>query len=301
MSGTGYAIRSMTGFGRETAEADGWRMEMELKGVNHRFLDIKMKIPSEIGFLEPELRRRIREVIARGRIDVVVTLAATRAPSYQVELNRALVKEYLRAAETLKEEFRLRGSIPLEAALALPGAVSMRAAADPGGESLARRTLAARAGALRAYDAMRKEEGARLAADLRGHLEAIAAEAEEIEGEARGLPEIYAARLRERVETLLRGQRGLDEVRLAQEVALLAGRVDLTEEIVRLKAYVAQARSTLDRPEGPAGKTLDFVMQEMNREANTLSSKAESMPICQAALRIKSAVEKIREQVQNLE
>ena len=122
-----------------------------------------------------------------------------------------------------------------------------------------------------------------------------------IEEEAGGLPEAYARRIRERVATLLGGERALDQVRLAQEVALLASRADITEELVRLQGYLAQAEETLSRPRGPIGKTLDFIMQEMNREANTISSKAETLPICQGALVIKAEVEKIREQVQNLE
>ena len=156
-------------------------------------------------------------------------------------------------------------------------------------------------GALDAYDGMRASEGRRLVDDLQARLQAIRAAARRIEEEALGLPEAYARRIKERVATLLNGERALDEARLAQEVALLAGRVDITEELVRLQGYVAQAEDTLARPQGPIGKTLDFIMQEMNREANTMSSKAEALPICQEALLIKAEVEKIREQVQNLE
>ncbi|HEV8700128.1 MAG TPA: YicC/YloC family endoribonuclease [Candidatus Polarisedimenticolia bacterium] len=294
-------IRSMTGFGQGAAERDGVRVDVELKGVNHRFLDVKMKLPAEAGLLEPALRSAVQERVSRGRIDVNVAMVSTRPSAYRVNLNRELVAGFLEAAADLKKEFRLKGSVGLEALLALPGAIAIqaeRAGADVAAASLVPEALRQ---ALARYDTMRAEEGRRLAADLRDHLAAIRESARRILAEARGLPEAYARRLKERLALLLEGERSPDESRLAQEVALLAGRVDITEELVRLQGYLDQADATLDRPGGPVGKTLDFIMQEMNREANTISSKAEALPICQEALRIKAEVEKIREQVQNLE
>lgn len=293
-------IRSMTGYGRGAAEAEGVRVEAELRGVNHRFLDLKMKLPAELGSLEPELRARLQKAVGRGRIDLIVSLALAGTRSAQVEVNGALVAEYLRAAAALKKEFRLRGGLALETVLALPGAVSIRAGAEARDGVVPRLVVEAVDRALAAYEAMRTEEGSRLAADLRGHLRSIGQEVAHIDEATRGLPEATARRLRERVEALVR-ERGLDEVRLTQEVALLADRVDITEELVRLRGHLEQALTALDRPEGPVGKTLDFVMQEMSREANTINSKAEAPPISRAVLRIKSEVEKIREQVQNLE
>jgi uncharacterized protein (TIGR00255 family) len=297
---SGIRIKSMTGYGRGAAGREGVRVEVELKGVNHRFLDLKMKLPAELGACEPELRGRVQRMVARARLDVSVSLVSSRPPAFRVEINRRLVREYLGAAAALKKEFRLRGAIPLEAVVVLPGAVTIRgdaAAADGIAATLATEALDQ---ALAAYDEMRAEEGARLASDLRDRLEAIEAASSLIQEAARELPEIYARRLRQRVETLVK-ERGLDDVRLAQEIALLVDRVDVTEELVRLQGYLEQARAALAASGGPVGKTLDFVMQEMNREANTISSKAEALPICQAALRIKCEVERIREQVQNLE
>jgi len=290
----------MTGFGHGVAETDGLRVEVEVKGVNHRFLDLKVRLPAELAGLEPQVRGRVQALAGRGRIEIAATTASARAPGYRVEVRRGLISEYLQAAAALKKDFRLRGTIELGQVLALPGAFSIQqepvAADDGAGAAL----LEALERALDAFETMRVEEGARLARDLRARLDDIRAEAGRIEEQARGLPEIYALRLKERVAALVR-ERGLDEVRLAQEIALMAGRVDTTEELVRLRGHLDQARAALDAPSGPAGKTLDFLMQEMNREANTISSKAEALPICQAALRIKAAVEQIREQVQNLE
>jgi len=301
MSGGASQVRSMTGFGQGTAEGDGVRVDVELKGVNHRFLDVKMKLPAEASPLEPSLRAAVQERVSRGRIDVSVAIVSTRPPALRVNVNRELVAGYLEAAAGLKKEFRLKGSVGLDALLSLPGAIAVqaeRAGTDGAAASLVPEALRQ---ALQRYEAMRTEEGRRLVTDLRSHLAAIGEAARRILAEARGLPEAYARRLKERLAVLLQGERAPDESRLAQEVALLAGRVDITEELVRLQGYVEQAGATLDGHGGPVGKTLDFIMQEMNREANTISSKAEALPICQEALRIKAEVEKIREQVQNLE
>jgi uncharacterized protein (TIGR00255 family) len=154
--------------------------------------------------------------------------------------------------------------------------------------------------ALQAFEAGRRAEGTRLAADLRSRLDAIERDVAVIGGDAAREPDRLAARLRERLAPLLQDA-ALDPARLAQEVALLADGIDISEELVRLAGYLDQARGLLDGSESPAGKMLDFVMQEMNRESNTIASKAEALPICQAALRVRSAVETIREQVQNLE
>jgi uncharacterized protein (TIGR00255 family) len=295
-----FKVKSMTGYGRAAAETAGLRVEAEVKGVNHRFLDVKLRLPGEFAALEQEIRGRVQARVGRGRIEISVSAVSTRAAGFRIEVRRELVAGYLEAATAIKKEFRLRGSIGIDQAMSLPGAVSIQQEAVAADGTASTTLLAVVDQALLAYEAMRTAEGVRLAKDLAARLGEIAAETAQIETEARGLPETYAARLRERVAALV-ADRGLDDIRLAQEVALLADRVDTSEELVRLAGYVEQARSTLEGAAGPVGKTLDFVMQEMNREANTISSKAESLAICQAALRIKSAVEKIREQVQNLE
>jgi uncharacterized protein (TIGR00255 family) len=291
---------SMTGFGQGVAERGGVRVQVELKGVNHRFLDVKMRLPVELGLVEPILRTRVQERVSRARIDIAVAIVSPR-PAAQVVINRALVMEYLKAVDSLKKDTSLRGVVGLDMALGLPGVVAIQtdaAHADGLATSLLEEALGQ---ALDAYDAMRIEEGRRLADDLGARLRDIEAAARRIEQEAGGMAEAYARKIRERVALLLNGGRAPDESRLAQEIALLVSRADITEELVRLKGYVVQANETINRSRGPIGKTLDFIMQEMNREANTISSKAESLPICQEAIRIKSEVEKIREQVQNLE
>jgi uncharacterized protein (TIGR00255 family) len=291
----------MTGFGQGSAEANGLRVEVELRGVNHRYFDLKLKLPAALAPHEAETRARVQRVVRRGRIDIAVTQSSKRMPAYRVEVNQPLVSEYLAAAESLKKTFRLRGSIQLQEVVALPGALSIQERSETSEGDRAALLEQAIGRALEAYDGMRTEEGRRLADDIRGRLAAIEEDTRAIEEGLRGLPEEYSAKLRERVERLLQGQPGLDPVRIAQEIAIMAARVDITEELVRLRGFVEQAGATLGRGDGPLGKELDFVMQEMNREANTIASKSEALSICQAALRIRSGVEKIREQVQNLE
>lgn len=294
------AIRSMTGYGQAAAARHGRRVEIELKGLNHRFLDVKMRLPAELGALEPALRSRVQAVVRRGRLDIAVLATAERPAAARVEINRSLVGAYLQATAALKKEFHLHGSVAIETIAGLPGAVTILPEDAGGREALAPLVEEALDAALAAYDGMRAEEGRRLAADVGARLAAIAGMVGQIEAEGRDLPVRHAARLRERVAELTR-DRPLDDARLAQEVALLADRLDISEEVVRLRGYLEQARGSLERPQGPVGKSLEFIMQEMHREANTISSKAESLAICQEALRIKAEVEKIREQVQNLE
>jgi uncharacterized protein (TIGR00255 family) len=289
----------MTGFGRGAAEEDEIRFEVEIKGVNHRFLDVKARLPAELVHLEPDLRARLKRCVGRGRVDVVANLRGSRKPGQRVEIQADLAGDYVAAARDLKRRFRLAGSIGLDRLLAMPGVVQMVSESEPldggAGAVLTRAFDEALAG----FDATRTAEGLRLEEELRGRLAEIEEQTGRIEREGENLPESYAARLRDRVAAL--EARDLDPVRLAQEVALLADRVDITEEIVRLKGYLTQAGEALDGAQGPVGKTLDFIMQEMNREATTIASKAEALTICQAALAIRAAVEKIREQVQNVE
>jgi uncharacterized protein (TIGR00255 family) len=294
------AIKGMTGFGAGAAERDGVRFEVEIKGVNNRFLDHRVKLPAEFAGLENEMKRRVQARVARGRVDVVVAMTAGRPEGVRLEVRQALVDGYLAAARDLKRRHKLRGALGVDLILGLPGVVQVMPESVIDVDAAGVVVLEAFDAALEAFDAMRSGEGKRLVEDLAVRLTGIETETATIAAEAARQPAHRAAAITERVAALL-GEARLDPGRLAQEVALLADRVDITEELVRLRGYLDQARALLLRPDGPAGKTLDFVMQEMNREANTISSKSESLAICQAALRVRSAVEAIREQVQNLE
>jgi uncharacterized protein (TIGR00255 family) len=293
-------VRGMTAFGSGLAERYGLRLTVEIKGFNNRVLDVRLRLPPEVASSEPELRRLLQERLVRGRVEATATLLAAGDGEGRLEIRDAVAAQYVEAARRLARRHRLGPAFPAAALLSLPGVVQMTGtlAADPARATELLRT--AFAAALEAFDAGRRAEGTRLSADLRARLEAMERDVAVITSDTAREPDRLAARLRERLAPLLQDA-AIDPARLAQEVALLADKVDISEELVRLGGYLEQARGLLEGRESPAGKMLDFVMQEMNRESNTIASKAEALPICQAALRVRSAVETIREQVQNLE
>src|SRR5258706_4376786 len=220
-SGGGSPIRSMTGFGRGSAERSGLRADVDLKGLNQRFLDIKMKLPPEVGRLEPELRALIQEKVSRARIDVLVSLLSTRPAPSRVVLDRDRIAQYLHAAESLKSEFGLKGTVGLESVLALPGAFLVQAEAGPAdgaSEILVREALQE---ALQSYDAMRASEGRRLVDDVRSRLAAIDAAAGRIGSAAVDLPQGFERKIRGGRARPLVGAPGIRPGRGAREACRL--------------------------------------------------------------------------------
>jgi uncharacterized protein (TIGR00255 family) len=293
-------IKSMTGFGRGEAGDSQVRMEVEIRGVNHRFLEIRFRMPQELSDLESELRQQVSQVARRGRVDIWVEWVKGAEPEATVAINRGVVTGYLEAAGRIGTEFSLPGSMDLQAVLALPGAVRVEFRRDGGGEQEKTLLRQALAQALSAFDAARIQEGGKLARDLTARLSGLAGDLDGVRQAAdRALPEVLE-KIRKRMESLLEGV-PLDPGRLAQEAAYLAGRSDIAEEMVRLSAHIAKAQEIFQSSDGPVGKSLDFLVQELHREVNTIASKSESLEISQIALRMKGEVERIREQVQNLE
>jgi uncharacterized protein (TIGR00255 family) len=293
-------IKSMTGFGRGEAGNSVVRVEVEIRGVNHRFLEIRFRMPQEMSDLEGELRLQVSQVARRGRVDIGVERLKSAEPEASVTINRGVVAEYLGAAGKIGAEFAIPGSLDLQSVLALPGAVRVEFRRDGGGDEdrvLLRQALGQ---ALEAFDRSRTQEGGKLAADLTSRLAGLAEDVAGIRKAAeRSLPEALD-KIRKRMDSLLEGV-ALDPGRLAQEAAYLAGRSDIAEELVRLSAHIGKALESLQVPDGPVGKSLDFLVQELHREVNTIASKTESLEVSQVALRMKGEVERIREQVQNLE
>ena len=293
-------IRSMTGFGRGDAGGEGTRFEVEVRGVNHRFLEIRVRLPQELSSLEPELREAVGRHARRGRVEVWVEQAKAGEPEARVSINRQAVAGYLEAAGELAREFELSGSLDLQALLALPGTVRIDFTRPLAGDDEKRSLLAALQGALRDFESARVAEGAKLAEDLRARLQSVEKEMERVSAAAGLSQKEVFDKLQARMAALLEGS-GLDPTRLAQEAAYLAGRSDIAEELVRLSAHVGKFRELLGSADGPVGKALDFLVQEMHREVNTIASKSETLEISQSALTMKAEVERIREQVQNLE
>jgi len=288
----------MTGYGRGKWEGDTKRVEVEMKSVNHRFCDISPRLPRRLNSLETRVGNFIRQRISRGRVEVLVTVDDSSLAEQKLELDLDLARDIHRALKALQENLRLPGEIRLET-LANFKDIFTRKEVETDLEKEWVSVLAALEGALNGLDAMRRDEGLALRQDFLKRLMAIEGMIQEIEGKAPLVLRACRDRLAQRVRELSGGLQ-IDEARLAQEVAYLAERSDITEEIVRIRSHLIQFRDLLDLLE-PAGRKMEFLLQEINREANTLSSKASDSGIAQVAVGIKSELEKIREQVQNVE
>lgn len=292
-------IRSMTGFGRAHRSAGALRIEVEIRSVNHRHAEVRLKLPPALGDLEEALRGRLAAAVRRGRAEASVVITGLQAAA-PVEVNHGLIRGYLQAAEEVGRRHRLEGSVSLESVLALPGAVTVKT--DEGALSPRQRKAVegAFAAAVKQFERERTREGKHLLGDLVRRFKTVERHRSAVLARSRGAPGRWARRLRERL-------REIDEVskvepaRLAQEVAFLASRGDITEELVRLEGHLEQAAKLLRQPAEPVGRRLDFLLQEMQREANTINAKSDDLRVSRHALAIKAELEKIREQAQNIE
>ncbi len=290
----------MTGFGRGSAAGDEFNVTVEIKTVNNRYLDIHFRLGQELAPLEMSIRKLISSRLSRGRVDLSINFERIGAPTY--EINRQLIAGYVTALREIQSEFNLSGDVDVNTLTRLPGALSSpRDALDDASRKGVEQAVIE---ALDDLEKMRSSEGAALATEMRVRVAKIEAEVPIIEDAASGLVEAYRQRLQRRIgELVARGGNQtveLDAARLAQEVAYLADRSDISEELARLRSHLDQFRTTLSAA-GEVGKRFDFLLQELNREANTVLSKSTEVSIKDAALAIKAEVEKLREQVQNVE
>ncbi len=297
---------SMTGFAQARIERNGWALRVSVKSVNHRFLDLKLRMPEGFDLYDLRLRQILRERIHRGHVEVNLNVEPAAAAPLQV--NRELLQAYLRAAEELRKETRAAADVDVVALLRLPGVIGGSVAAVPEAEEeqeqLGQALDACLREALTKLDDMRRAEGQHLAEELRARVARISEQTEKVRGLAAALRPAFARRLETRLKELLGGT-SIEPARLAQEAALLAERSDISEELGRLASHLQQFAKLLDGA-GELGKKLDFLLQEMHREANTLLSKtpgveSEALAITGLALEIKAEIEKLREQVQNIE
>jgi uncharacterized protein (TIGR00255 family) len=295
-------IHSMTGFGNVRFRVDAWTFELELRSVNHRHFDARIRLPRPLANLEPDVRARLSARLARGKVDLTVMAPEGGAPAPRLEIDLAAAREYLAAGRALAESDGVPGQLDAAALLALPGVARFVEPALADGV-LRERTLTAVDEGLEALSAMRASEGAALARDLRGRLDRVGALAGEVEQRSGLVQDAVRERLRKRARQLEADTGLLDEARLHQEVAIAAERMDVTEEIVRLRSHVDQFRELLDAggPGRPVGRQLEFLLQELVREANTIGSKGSDAPIAHWVVELKTELERLREQVQNVE
>ncbi len=289
---------SMTGYGRGTASLDGRELTIELKSVNNRFLDIGMKLPRQLSFLEDGLRKLLNDSLSRGHVDVFVNYRNLRSDAKTVRVDEALLKAYLTSARESAKALDLADDLTLSKALTLPDVTTILPA-DEDQQALTDLANSAMTQAIQSLKAMRLKEGERLKLDLAARMDTMTGYAAAIERRAPAVAEEYRTKLTARIEELL-GETEVDRARLATEVAIFADRAAIDEEIVRLNTHLIHFRELLEADE-PVGRKMDFLVQEMNRECNTIGSKANDGELTSIVLLSKAEIEKLREQIQNIE
>ena len=290
-------MRSMTGCGSGKVQQDGWEVTVDLKTVNHRFLDIGMRLPRNLSFLEQTVRDTIGRKISRGHADVYLTVKRTDISAIDVACDTDLAGLYLGAAEQIAQKTGAENDMTVSSLMKMDGVLTLndREMDEETVASICREATEIAAAQL---VQMREREGMHLKGDLQNHLDAADALREMIMKRAPMVVEEYKDKLETRLKNLL--TETVDPQRLAQEVAIIADRCAIDEELARLDSHIRQMRKYLEN-EGEIGKKMDFLIQEMNREANTIGSKASDAAIAQHVVDLKSEIEKLREQIQNVE
>ena len=293
-------MRSMTGYGRRQISRDGREMTVELKTVNHRFLDIACRMPRALSFAEDAVRKQIGAVLRRGHVDVNVTYLNLRQDAREVRLDKALADQYREALKELRVASR-KGDVLTDADvnwIAAQPEVMQVTVKEEDQEAVLALLTDTLSEALNDVTAMRDREGAALQADLTLHLGEVAALRDQIAVLAPKVPLIYQEKMQARIREL--GVQEIDPQRLAQEVAIMADRCAIDEELSRLVSHIGQMNAAINA-DGETGRRLDFLTQELNREVNTIGSKASDAEITKLVVAAKSEIEKLREQVQNVE
>lgn len=289
----------MTGYGRVKQENELREITVEIRSVNHRFLDLNIKAPRIYGYLEESITKQVQAAVTRGKVDIFVTIRAKEGGDIRVTPNLAVIRGYLDALQTISESFGVSGQdVTALSLLRLPDAMEeTREEADA--EQVKSEVGQALAAALEEYNAMRRKEGDRLCQDIAYRAGLLREMVDSVERHSPDTVEEYRARIAARMEELLDGTE-LAQARILQEAALYADKVNVTEEIVRLRSHLSQLDSML-KGSAAVGRKLDFLVQELNRETNTIGSKANDVQIARTVVDMKAEIEKIREQIQNLE
>lgn len=293
-------MRSMTGFGRGTVAGEGYAITVEVKSVNHRSLSLSIGLPDELSSLEPRVRQAVQEMFSRGRIRVDVSLETSVTGGSGPVLDTDAVMAYIAAAERLKAGFGASGEIPVSVFLGLPGVMRKPEVSDAGQEELSSAFDGALEQALRQLDLTRAREGGDLAVFLGDGLRAIGGKTRPVMAAQRRSAGERFERMRERVAELV-SDAGVDSDRMALELALMADRGDVTEEVQRLLSHIEHALETISEGSGPVGRRLEFIIQEMHRELNTMGAKVDDAGLAAEVVDMKSLLATLREQVANVE
>ena len=291
-------IRSMTGYGSAKGQVGDLVVTVELKSVNNRYLDTSIRLPRSFLFAEEAVKSVISRHISRGKVDMFVTVDSSDAGNMHVKVNEPLLRGYLEAIRKVSEEYGLENDLTAMSVCRIPDILVVEKE-DMDSEAISEGLTAIAEEALCDFDAMRQREGERLGADLLKKLDAIEGYVKIVETESPKTVEAYQNRLREKMNEILSAA-GIDENRILAESAIYADRVAVDEETVRLRSHIAEFRRILAAG-SPLGRRIDFLIQEFNREANTIGSKCQNSEIAHIVVQIKSEIEKIREQIQNLE
>ena len=291
-------VKSMTGYGRAVETVNGREFTVEVRSVNNRYLDCAVKLPRNLSFGEDAVKQAVKTSISRGKVDVFVSVRSEGAQETAVSLNKPMAEGYLAVLRQMRQEYGLAGEITVSMLAGLPDVFLLdKPPVDE--EQLLADFLSVVQKALANFDAMRRTEGTALAADLRGRGETILSLVEQVEAGSPQTVADYRARLEAKLKEVL-ANAAIDESRILTEAAIFADKVAVDEETVRLRSHLNQMNTMLDAG-GPIGRKLDFLLQEMNREANTIGSKCSDVRLARVVVEIKAELEKIREQTQNIE
>ncbi len=291
-------IRSMTGYGRAVQTIDGREITVELRSVNNRYLDCTVKLPRMFSFAEDSVKNRVKAAVSRGKVDVYIGVNAVQTADVQVAVNRPVLESYLAALRQIETEYGVRDDVTVMSLARLPDVFSVEKTQEDE-QKLTQDILSVAEEAISRYNAMRETEGAALEADLRGRAATILECVTLVEQRSPATVAEYRERLRQKMQEVLQNT-AIDEGRILQEAAIYADRIAVDEETVRLRSHLAQLGDMLTKG-GAIGRKLDFLLQELNRETNTIGSKCNDLELSNIVVDMKAELEKIREQTQNIE
>ncbi len=293
-------IKSMTGFGRCETEINGREITVEIKSVNHRYFEFSCRTPRGYNFLDDKLKSYVNSKVSRGKIDMFVNIGVSEDTPSEVTVNHQLVSGYLNAMKEISDTYGVSNDISVVSLSRFPDVFTVHKAAEDE-EQITADVLSAAESALNSFISMREAEGEKMKSDILSRAQIILAIVEEIEVRSPQTVEEYEKRLLEKIkQTLDNNEINIDEQRVLTEVAIFADKVAVAEETVRLRSHFEQLKKFLEYDE-PVGRKIDFIIQEMNREANTIGSKVQDAVLAHKVVDIKSEIEKIREQIQNIE